>query len=54
MLKRIWKGLKNFVDKKVKACAEFLSVAKNRVVLGVIIVGTGIGLIASGYVKVPE
>lgn len=54
MIKKFVKGIKKFVDDKIKTCKEILSNAKNRVILGVVFIGLGTGLVISGYVKVPE
>lgn len=57
ILSKVGKGIKKFVKDKVTACKDILSNAKNRVVLGIIITGIGMGLgpalIVSGYVKLP-
>lgn len=49
------KGVKRFMDEKVKAMANFISSRQNRITLGYIIFGLGVGLggalIASGYAK---
>jgi hypothetical protein len=49
------KGIKKFVDNKIQACKEILSSAQNRLILGLIIFGAGIGigggLIASAYLS---
>ena len=58
MLRKLGKGIKKFVSDKIQACKEILSNAKNRMILGLVILGTGIGvgggLIASAYIKVSE
>lgn len=45
------------MDEKIATCKEVLSSAQNRLVLGLVILGTGIGiggsLIASAYIRVP-
>lgn len=57
MLRKIGKGIKKFVNNKIQACKEVLTDAQNRLVIGLIILGAGIGigggLIASAYLKVP-
>ena len=57
MLRKIGKGIKKFVNNKIQACKEVLTDAQNRLVIGLIIFGAGIGigggLIASAYLKVP-
>ena len=57
--KEMLKGVKRFMDEKVKAMANFISSRQNRITLGYIIFGLGVGLgvglggalIASGYAK---
>lgn len=46
------KGIKKFVDNKIQACKEILSSAQNRLILGLIATGLGLGLIASAYIQV--
>lgn len=57
MLRKIGKGIKKFVNNKTQACKEVLTDAQNRLVIGLVILGAGIGigggLIASAYLKVP-
>lgn len=56
-IKNVCKGAKRFVDKKIETCKEILSSSQNRLVIGFIILGTGIGigggLIASAYIHAP-
>lgn len=56
-IKNVCKGAKRFVDKKVEACKDILSSSQNRLVIGFIILGAGIGigggLIASAYIHAP-
>ena len=60
MLKRkvleLRKGIWKSVNEKLKACKDVLSSAQNRLVLGLIVFGLGIGLggglIASAYLTV--
>lgn len=55
MFRKIGKGIKKFVTEKVQACKEILSSARNRLTLGLVILGAGIGigggLIASAYIQ---
>ena len=50
------KGIRKIVDERIQACKEILSSAQNRLILGLIIFGLGIGLgsglIASAYLNV--
>ena len=56
-IKNVCKGAKRFVDKKIGTCKEILSSSQNRLVIGFIILGAGIGigrgLIASAYIHAP-
>ena len=58
ILSKTRKGIKQFVDKKIEACKEILSSAQNRLTLGLMVIGIGVGLggalVASAYMKVPE
>lgn len=53
---KIGKGIKKSVDDKLQACKDVLSSAQNRLILGLIIFGLGVGLggglIASAYMTV--
>lgn len=52
----IGKGIRRSVDEKLQACKDVLSSAQNRLVLGLILFGLGVGLggalIASAYIRV--
>ena len=54
MFSKIKRGIKRFVEDRVKTCEEVLSSAQNRLILGLIATGLGIGLIASAYIRVPQ
>ena len=54
MLKKIRRGIKHFMKERVQVCKEVLSNAENRLVLGLILLGTGGGLVASAYIRVPS
>jgi hypothetical protein len=58
MIKKFVKGIKKFVEDKIKTCKEILSNDKNRLILGLTILGAGIGigggLIASAYIRIPS
>lgn len=53
----IRRGLKGFVNDKIQACKDILSSAQNRLILGLIVFGVGVGLggglIASAFIRVP-
>ena len=60
MLRKIRKGFKKFVDKKIEACKEVISNDQNRLTLGIVLIGFGVGvaclggsLITSAYMHVP-
>lgn len=50
MLRKIGKGIKKFVNDTVQTCKEILSSDKKRKVMGMILIGVGVGLFASGYI----
>ena len=55
-LRNLGKGIKKFVTDKIQECKEILSSAQNRLILGLMILGIGIGLggglISSAFIKV--
>lgn len=55
-LRSLGKGIKKIVTDKIQECKEILSSAQNRLILGLMILGIGIGLggglISSAYIKV--
>ena len=57
-LRNLGKGIKKFVTDKIQECKEILSSAQNRLILGLMILGIGIGLggglISSAYIKVAD
>lgn len=53
-LKMIKRGIKKFMENKVRTCADILSSAQNRLTIGFIMAGMGVGLIASVYVHPPK
>lgn len=48
---KVRKGIKKFMEEKVKACTDVLSSAQNRLTMGLVMVGIGAGLIVSVYVR---
>lgn len=58
MFSKIKRGIKRFVEDRVKTCEEVLSSAQNRLILGLIVLGAGVGigggLILSAYIRVPQ
>lgn len=53
-LKKTVGGIKKFMDEKIKACKEVLYSAQNRLIIGFVMVGAGVGLIVSAYIHVPK
>lgn len=58
LLKKAGRGIKKFMDEKIRTYQEILSSAQNRLILGIMIMTTGIGagggLIISAYVHTPK
>lgn len=56
MFSKIRKGLKKFMNEKIEVCKEMISNDQNRLISGLVILGTGIGLgsalIVSAYIHV--
>lgn len=56
MLRKIGKGIKKFMNDKIQACKDVLTDAQNRLVIGLIVLGAGVGigggLIASAYIRI--
>lgn len=52
-IKNALKGVKRYMDKKIEACKEILSNSQNRLIIGLIFVGSGVGFIASAYIHAP-
>ena len=57
-VRNIGRGIKKVMDEKIKTCQEILSSAQNRLIMGLVILGLGVGLggglIASAYIRVPK
>lgn len=53
-VRKLGKGFKRMIDERVDAVRSYLSSRKNRIILGIIMAGTGIALIISGYIPMPE
>lgn len=53
-IKNLGKKVKKYMNEKVEACKEFISNDKNRLIIGLVMIGTGVGLVASVYIKVPN
>ena len=54
MLSKIRKDIKNFMEEKIQKCEDVLSNAQNRLIIGLVMIGTGVGFIASAYIKTPN
>lgn len=46
-------GIKKIMNEKINTCKEILSSAQNRLVIGVIMIGMGVGFVISAYIKAP-
>lgn len=57
-IKKGLKGVKRYMEEKVQTCKEMLRDAQNRLIVGLVILGAGVGigggLIASAYIRVSE
>ena len=57
-IKKCLKGVKRYMEEKVQMCKEMLRDAQNRLIVGLVILGAGVGigggLIASAYIRVSE
>ena len=51
MFGKFRKGINQAMDGPVKAYKEFLVNGQNRLILGLMLVGLGSGLVASGYLR---
>lgn len=57
-IKKGLKGVKRYMEEKVQMCKEMLRDAQNRLIVGLVILGAGVGigggLIASAYIRISE
>ena len=53
LLRKAGRGIKRTMEKKITDCTEALSSAQNRLIVGLVMVGAGVGFIASAYMKAP-
>ena len=57
-IKKGLKGVKRYMEEKVQMCKGMLRDAQNRLIVGLVILGAGVGigggLIASAYIRVSE
>lgn len=52
-IKKGFKEVKRYMDKKVQMCKDVLSSRTDRAIAGMILGGLSIGLIASAYISLP-
>jgi hypothetical protein len=52
-IKKGLKGVKRFMEEKVRVCKNVIRDDKNRLIIGLTLVGLGIGLVASVYMRPP-
>lgn len=53
-IKNVGKRVKKYMEEKVEVCKEFIRDDKNRLIMSLVMIGTGVGLFASVYIKVPQ
>lgn len=53
ILRKAGRGIKKFMSEKINTCKEILSSAQNRLVIGLVMIGTGVGFVVSAYIKAP-
>lgn len=54
LIKKAGRSIKRFMDEKINTCKEILSSAQNRLVIGLVLIGTGVGFVASAYMRIPK
>ena len=54
ILQKAGRGVKKFMSEKINTCKEILSSAQNRLIIGLVMIGTGVGFVASAYIRVPK
>lgn len=52
-IKKGFRGVKRFMEEKVRVCKNVIRDDKNRLIIGLTFVGLGIGLAASVYMRPP-
>ena len=52
-IKKGLKGVKQCMDEKIQICKEFLSDNRTKLTFGLVLIGVGIGIVASIYMPVP-
>lgn len=51
ILQKAGRGIKKFTSEKINTCKEILLSAQNRLVIGLLMIGTGVGFVASAYIR---
>ena len=54
ILQKAGRGVKKFMSEKINTCKEILSSAQNRLIIGLVMIGTGVGFVAYAYIRVPK
>lgn len=54
ILRNAGRGVKKFMSEKINTCQEILSSAQNRLIIGLVMIGAGVGFVASAYIRVPK
>ena len=54
ILQKAGRGVKKFMSEKINTCKEILSSAQNRLIIGLVMIGPGVGFVASAYIRVPK
>lgn len=53
-IKKGLKGVKRYMEEKVQVCKKILVNDKNRLIIGLSLIGLGAGLVVSVYMPLPE
>lgn len=54
ILRKAGRGIRRFMSEKINTCKDILSSTQSRLVLGLVMIGTGVGFVASAYTRVPK
>lgn len=54
ILRKAGRGIRGLMSEKINTCKDILSSAQNRLVLGLVMIGTGVGFVTSAYIRVPK
>lgn len=52
-IKKSLKGVKRYMEEKVQVCKKILVNDKNRLIIGLSLIGLGAGLVVSVYMPIP-